>query len=119
MPGSWPEDGEGVFFDLFGYLEILVIHPQVFIFALFGRVIPADVRPCFVCHAAVVLAEQLALVMDEQEPGIALDEHGRPFVEQKPADKLELAPVLRRVDREREITATLARAVRTKHFAGR
>jgi hypothetical protein len=54
-----------VFHDLFGQLEILVVNPQVFVFAFFGCVVAADLRADFVDVAQVIVAQVTAFCVDD------------------------------------------------------
>ena len=54
------EDCFGIFCHLVGRFKIAFVSPVIFIFTADGRVIPTDLRPCFIDPTAVVSLQMLA-----------------------------------------------------------
>ncbi len=109
------QHGLGIFGDLLGGLEVLVVHPIVLVLAVVRRVFAAHLWPSGVNPAAVVLLQVLALGVDQQVPGAVLRERRRGIVQQKPADVFKVLQLIRFVDRQRKISATLGRAMVAQH----
>ena len=89
----------------------------VFVFAIGGRVFAADLGAGFVDAAHVVVLQVFADGMHQQIPIVVFLEDAGPFVEQVPADVLEILKILGRLDRHGKIAAALGRAILAEHFA--
>ena len=112
------EHGLGVLLDLLRGLEVVVVDPVVFVLAVLGMVVAADLGSGFVSAAAVIVVQMLAAVVDEQVPVAVFEEHGRSLVQQVPADVLEILPGGGGLDGEGEIAAALAGTVGAEDLAG-
>jgi hypothetical protein len=108
----------GVFGDLLRRLEILVVDPALFILAGVGRVFATNVGTRLIDPAHLVVAQMFALRVDQQIPGIVIDEDRRTIVEQIPADVLEVLPFLGRIDRKSEIPTAFRRTIHAQIFVG-
>lgn len=115
---SWAENRFRVLFDLIRRLEVLLKNKEIVVFAFFRRIFAADLRAFLVNAASIIRAEFFTNVMDEEIPCPLLHKDGRALVIEVPPDKIELFIVRRRVDRQRKISTTLARAVSAKFLGG-
>lgn len=110
-------DGLGVFPDLLGRFQVKIVGPVAVVFAVVGRVLAADLRAGLVDAAHVVRLQMLADRMDEQVPIVVVLEDARPFVQQVPADVLEVFELGGSFDGQGEIAAALGGAVLAEDFA--
>jgi hypothetical protein len=111
LPRLVLENGVDVVLDLLRRLEVTLVRPIVFVLAVIGLVLAANLRPDIVDRAAVVRQQVLALGMDHQVPVAVFHKHGRSIVQQVPADEVEIPASLGRFDGQREIPAAFSRAV--------
>ncbi len=116
--GFGGEDGEGVFPELFGGLEVLVIDAVIVIFAFVSGVCAADIGASFVDAAAVIRLDMFAVSGDDEEPGFAVHEDGEGSVEHVPANVVELLSGGGGIDLHGEIAAAASGAVAAENFAG-
>ena len=86
------QNGFGVFGDLFRRFEELVVAGVVVVFAVFRRVLAANLRAGLVDAATVVRQEMVAIGVHHQVPGSVLDEERHSPVNHVPAEVLEFFP---------------------------
>ena len=98
--------------------KITVKRVAVFILAVFGRVVPADLRSRFVDAAAIVGSKVFTNGVDQQEPIVVFSKDGRMLMEQIPAKVVKILGVCWPVDRQRKVPTTLGRAIFAEYFTG-
>ena len=112
------EERDGVLFDLFGRLEILVEERDAVVFALLVRIVAADRGAYRVVFAAKVRVERATWVVDEEIPVPVFDEDRGALVIEIPADVVKFREGRRLIDRKREILTALRMAEFAKLLRG-
>lgn len=112
------EERDGVLFDLFGRLEILVEERDAVVFALLVRIVAADRGAYRVVFAAEVRVERATWVVDEEIPVPVFDEDRGALVIEIPADVVKFREGRRLIDRKREILTALRMAEFAKLLRG-
>jgi len=106
-----------VFFELLGRLEEQVVRPVLFVLAIDGRMIAANLRPRFIDAAAVIGQELAAFVMNLDVPLLLFDEDAGAFVQQKPAQNIKILAPRRRIELQRKIAAAFGNAMVAQRLA--
>ena len=91
--------GVGVFVDLLRRFEVNRVTPIVVEFAFFGRILAAYLRSSFVNPATMIVLQVFASCVYEQIPGVFIDKHAGPIVQQIPADVVKVFAADRFFDR--------------------
>ena len=107
----------GVFPDLFGRFEELVVGCVVVVFTVVSCVRTANARARLVGSAAMVLHEVLTISEYHQVPASIVDKDADPTMHHIPADVIVIFPCLRRLDRKCEVAAAASRAILTQNFS--
>gem|GEM_PF-117706 len=111
------EDCEGVFPELFGGFEVLVIDAVIVVLAFIRGVGSTDVRSSLVDAAAIVGLNVFAVSGHHQEPVFAVNKDGKGAMEHVPADVVELLSGGGSIDLHGEVSAAAGSAVAAENFA--
>jgi|TARA_B110000467_G_C18297882_1_gene469256 hypothetical protein len=105
------ETSIGIFFDLFGSLEVTVEGISIVILAVDGGVILADLWASFVNAAAVVLSKMFTGTVNQEKPIVVFREHGGIFMQQIPADVAKRLGSFRAINGKGKILTAFGRAM--------
>lgn len=117
-PGFRGEHRFGVFPQLIGRLEELVVAPVVVVFAIIRRISSTDLRSREVDSATIVGHQILTIAENQEKPRSTIDKNRRSPVHDVPPHVVEVLPCRWSFDGECEIAATASRTIRAQHFAG-
>lgn len=113
------QHGLGVFEDLFGDLEELVVEERIVVFADLRTVVTADLRTVLVDTTAVVCLQVPAVGEDLQVPRPFVNEDYDAAVDHVPVDVFEVLPFGRSFDWQCEVAAAVSGAMLAENFAFR
>lgn len=114
MLGAERQKGFLILLELISEFKVLIVGPILFVLAILRGVIAADLRAGGVDAATPIVLQVFAVRIHQEEPLAVLRKHGGSLVEQEPADKVVLSSVVRRINREGDITAAFCGAIFAK-----
>ncbi len=112
------ESSIGILGNLLAGFKVPIVSVVVFVLAILGRIVSADLGPRLVDATTIVVLQVFAFCVNQNEPRVAFGEHAGKIMQQIPSQIVKICRSSGLVDRQGKISAAFSRTVGTEDFVG-